>query len=347
MTQKITLQDVGRRLGLSTTTVSLALRDHPRISKATKEKIHKMIAEMNYEPDQVARALVMGRSNLIGVIVPNSSDPYYAEVFKGIEDGARASNFHILLSNGSYELEPYEQRARELMSLRVGGIIMAPPFTQERPKLPGFWRQLRDRHFPIVLINRQLKPPIFHQVAAAYSHGMKAVVETLAALGHHRVAYVSGEVPLLPIRQRLADFRRYARRHGFDDDAKLIVAGPLTPAGGYEACRQLWSTVERKPTAIVIFSDTVAVGVLRFLHDEGVHIPGDISLISLDGTAASEFTHPSLTTVTTPMYDIGRKGFELLLSSMEKKEQEPQSVILPVQLVPRESVGVARKERPV
>ena len=327
--------------------MSLALRDHPRISKATKDRIRKLIAELKYEPDQVARALVMGRFNLIGVIVPNSSDPYYAEVFKGIEDAARAANFHLLLSNGSYDLEPYEQRVQELMSLRVGGIIMAPPFCHERPKLPPFWRELRDRRFPIVLINRLLKPPIFHQVAAAYSNGMKSVVETLAALGHHRVAYVSGEIPLLPIRQRLADFRRYAHRHGFDQDTALIVSGPLTQAGGYEACRKLWVSVERKPTAIVIFSDTVAIGVLRFLHDEKVQVPGDVSLISLDGTAASEFTHPSLTTVTTPMYEVGRKGFELLLSAIEKKDKEPQSVIFPVKLVPRESVGVARKERPV
>src|SRR5215475_14062205 len=101
----MTLQDIGTRLGLSSTTVSLALRDHPRISQATKEPIRKLIAKLNYEPDQVARALVVGRSNLIGVIVPNSSDAYYAEVFKGIEDTVRTANYHVLLSNGSYDLE--------------------------------------------------------------------------------------------------------------------------------------------------------------------------------------------------------------------------------------------------
>lgn len=345
MTRKITLQDIGRRLGLSSTTISLALRDHPRISKATKERIQKLIKELKYEPDQVARALVVGRSNLIGVIVPNSSDPYYSEVFMGIEDGVRGANYHVLLANGSYDLEGYAQRVKEMMGQRVGGILIAPPFYRERPELPGFLKDLHERGFPVVLINRRLKPAIFHQVSADYTAGVRMAVETLASLGHHRVAYVSGEPALLPIRQRLADFRRQAAHHGFDNDASLLVTGPLTPAGGYDACRRLWATVERKPTAVVTFSDSVAMGALRFLLDEKVQVPAEVSLISFDGIAASEYMHPSITTVATPMYEIGKRAFQLLLDAAENKFQEPQNVVLPVKLIPRESVGVARKER--
>jgi len=345
LTRKITLQDIGRRLGLSSTTISLALRDHPRISQATKDKIRKLIAELKYEPDQVARALVVGRSNLIGVIVPNSSDPYYAEVFMGIEDAVRAANYHVLLANGSYDLDGYEQRVKEMMGLRVGGVLIAPPFFTERPRLPAFLADLRDRQFPIVLINRRLKPPLFHQVSADYTAGVRMVVETLASLGHHRVAYVSGEPPLVPIRQRYSDFRRQALKHGFDDDSALVTTAPLNPAGGYEACRRLWAALDRKPTAIVALSDTVAMGVLRFLLDEKVQVPGEVSLISFDGIEFSEFTHPSITTVCTPMYEIGRRAFEMLLGAIEGKLRQPESVVLPVKLVPRESVGVARKER--
>ena len=343
MARKITLQDIGRRLGLSSTTISLALRDHPRISKSTKEKVHKLITELKYEPDQVARALVLGRSNLVGVIVPNSSDPYYSEVFLGIEDGARAANHHVLLANGSYDLDGYAQRVKEMMSLRVGGILIAPPFYTERPQLPGFLHDLYERTFPVVLINRRLKPAIFHQVSADYTAGVKMVVDTLASLGHHRVAYISGDPPLLPIQQRHADFRRQAARHGFDEDARLLAAGPLTPAGGYDACRRIWTSDNRKPTAVVTFSDSVAMGALRYLLDEKVQVPGDVSLISFDGIAFSEFTHPSISTVATPMYEIGRRAFGLLQAAAAGGFSEPQNLILPVKLLPRESVGVARK----
>jgi LacI family transcriptional regulator len=345
VTRKITLQDIGRRLGLSSTTISLALRDHPRISQATKERIQKLIAELKYEPDQVARALVVGRSNLVGVIVPNSSDPYYSEVFMGIEDGVRAANHHVLVANGSYDLDAYARRVKEMLSLRVGGILIAPPFYKERPDLPPFLHDLHERRFPVVLINRRLKPAIFHQVSADYSAGVKMVVDTLASLGHHRVAYISGEPELLPIRQRYSDFRKHAARHGFDEDPNLMVSGPLTPAGGYDACNRLWNGPARKPSAVVAFSDSVAMGALRFLLDEKVQVPAEVSLISFDGMAMSEFTHPSITTVATPMYEIGRRAFELLLGATTGEVSEPESVVLPVKLIPRESVGVARKER--
>ena len=344
MAGKVTLQDIGRRLGLSNTTISLALRDHPRISSATKARVKALIEELKYEPDQTARALVMGRASLIGVVVPNSSDPYYAEVFRGIEDAVRVANYHVLLANGSYDLDAYAQRVAEMKSLRVGGVLIAPPVYHDKAQLPPFLQDLRERKFPVVLINRRLKPALFHQVSADYTAGVKQVIETLASLGHRRVAYISGEPALLPIRQRFADFERYAARHQFDSEPSLVVSSELTSPGGYAACRRLWSALERKPTAIVTFSDSVAIGALRFLLDNKVQVPADVSLVSFDGIPAGEFTHPSIATVGTPMYEIGKKAFELLMDLIANEQYEPQDVVLPVKLLPRESIGVAPKQ---
>jgi LacI family transcriptional regulator len=335
---KITLRDIGRKLNLSSTTISLALRDHPRISAGTKERIRKLITEWKYEPDQVARALVMGRSNLIGVIVPNSSDPYYAEIFKGIEDGVRSANCYALLCNGSYDLDGYAARVKEMMSLRVGGILIAPPFKQERLIPQPFWEELRHQNTPVVLINRRLNPAVFHQVSADYESGVRMVVETLASLGHRRVAYISGEPALLPIQQRLAAFRRLARKHGFDEDPSLLGRSLLTLGGGYDACERMWSGASKKPSAMVTFSDSIAVGVLRFLLEKNIDVPEDVSLISFDGIAFSEYTNPSISTVVTPMYEIGQKAFSLLQGTLNGDHKEPQNVVLPVKLVVRESV---------
>lgn len=322
-------------------TVSLALRDHPRISAPTKDRIRAAMKELNYEPNQVARALATGKSNLIGVIVPNSSDPYYAEVIRAIEDAARAAGYHVLLANGSYELESYSERVKDMIALHMRGLIAAPPFISERPKLPPFWQDLLHSDFDVVLINRQLKPPIFHQVAADYMDGVRMVCEKLAELGHRRVAYISGQPAMLPIRQRLAAFKRCAKKYGFASEPNLFEVAQLSFAGGYEAGQRMWQSLRKKPTAIVTFSDVVAVGLLRFLDVARIAVPTEVSVASFDGTVVSEFTHRTLSTVYTPMYDIGKQAFELLLGAMAGQYQQPQSVILPVALKLRESIGAA------
>jgi LacI family transcriptional regulator len=346
--KKVTIRDVAAKLGLSAMTVSLALRDHPRIPAETKERIRATMERLGYKPSPVARALATGKSNLLGVIVPNSSDHYYAEVIRAIEDQASAENYHVLLANGSYELERYTERVRDMMSLHVGGIIAAPPFTSDKPKLPPFWQNLlhKDVEFDVVLINRELRPPLFHQVAADYTAGVKLVVAALAERGHHRVAYVSGRPAMLPIRQRLAAFKRFARQQGFTRDEILLEHCDLTFAGGYEAGKRLWAAKGRKPTAVVAFSDVVAVGLLRFFEEARVGVPTEVSLVSFDGTAVGEFTHISLSTVSTPMYEIGKQAYRLLIGAMKGEYREPQSLILPVALRLRESIGAARRGQP-
>ncbi|MGH8598422.1 MAG: LacI family DNA-binding transcriptional regulator, partial [Gammaproteobacteria bacterium] len=295
MNKKVTIRDIASQLGLSAMTVSLALRDSPRISRETKDRIRAEMDRIGYKPNHVARALATGRSNLIGVIVPNSSDHYYAEVIRAIEDRASAAGFHVLLGNGSYEMERYADRVRDMMGLHMGGIITAPPFISERPKLQPFWQDLLASDFQVVLINRELHPPIFHQVAADYTAGVKMVVDALAKLGHTRVAYISSQPAMLPIRQRLAAFKRFARSRGFDEDDALFEFSDLTFAGGYAAGERLWHRLGHRPaaspTAVVAFSDVVAVGLLRFLDEQGIDVPGSVSVISFDGTAVGEYTH--------------------------------------------------------
>lgn len=341
MARQVTLRDIGRQLGLSAMTVSLVLRDSPRISEATKKRVRAAIRDMNFEPNQLARALATGRSNMIGVIVPNSSDLYYAEVIRAIEDAASAVQYHVLLGNGSYRMETYTSRVRDLRRLHMKGMIAAPPFLSERPRLPAFWQELARSDFEVVLINRQLSPPIFHQVAADYMGGVDLLAAALAERGHRRVAYISGVPAVLPFRQRLAAFRRAARRHGFDEDEALVETCELTCAGGYAAARRLWAATRRRPTAIVASSDTAAVGVLRCLDEFGVEVPGQVSVCSFDGTPFADFTHRSLTTVATPMYEIGRQAFQTLLEAMQGRLTTPRSLILPVELRLRESLGPA------
>jgi LacI family transcriptional regulator len=171
--------------------------------------------------------------------------------------------------------------------------------------------------------------------------GVGMVAGALAERGHRRVAYISGTPEVLPFRQRLDVFRRCIQEYGFDGDETLFERGELTCAGGYEACRRLWKANRRKPTAVVASNDTSAVGVLRYLDEVGVSVPRDVSIASFDGTPFADFVHCSLTTVVTPMYEIGRQAFQTLLEAMRGEIAAPRSLILPVELRLRESIGPA------
>jgi LacI family transcriptional regulator len=337
-TTKATLQDIADSLNLSRTTISLALRDHPRISQATKDKITALAKRIGYEPDRVARSLATGHSSLVGVVVPDSTNVYYAEVIRGIEAAAHDSGYGVVLANGSYSLELEAAKIREMMQLRVAGIIAAPAFRSEKPRLDGLWRELHQTDFPFVLLNRQLNPPIFHQVSADNIGGIRMAVEALASLGHRRVAFLYGKRITVPARQRFAAFRRYARKCHFDQDLDLIEACDIGTRGGYEACRRLWMRLKKKPTAIMTLSDAESFGALRYLRERNITVPGDVSVMGFDGFEQAEFSLVSLSTVITPMHEIGKQSVEVL-DHIIKKTFVPHSIILPVQLMLRESVG--------
>ena len=340
-----TLQDIADKLDLSRTTISLALRDHPRISRATKDKVRAVAKKIGYEPNQAARSLATGRSNLIGVLVPDSTNPYYADVFRGIEDAARGADYHVILANGTYDLDCEAERMKELMSLRVSGVIAAPAFRAEKVRLPRFWDELRRSRFPLVILNRQFVPPIFHQVSDDNVSGVRMAIEALASFGHHRVAYISGIPTTVPARQRLAAFRCFARKYGLDSDHELIERAALGPRGGYEACHRLWPAVKKKPTAIMTLSDAEAIGVLRYLREQEVRVPLDVSVMGYGNFDISEYSAVSLSTISTPRREEGKQAVELLIRITHKRPACPQNIILPVRLLLRESVGPARSTR--
>ena len=185
---------------------------------------------MGFVPNQLARALATGRSDLIGVIVPNSSDLDHADVIRAIEDSASAAQFHVMLCNGSYRMETYTARVRDMRRLHMKGIIAAPPFTASRPRLPQFWKDLAPQRFRGGARQPPARPAIFHQVAADYMSGVGMVARALAERGHKRVAYISGTPEVLPFKQRLEVFRHCIEEVRLRQRRDAVRAGRARPA---------------------------------------------------------------------------------------------------------------------
>lgn len=337
--KQIKLEDVARALGVTRTTISLVIHDHPRIPEKTKEMVWEKIRELGYRPDKTARALATGRSNLIGFIVPDISNTYFAEIFHGAEETATKHGYHLLVNSGSYNLKLEEERIRDLLDLKVGGLITSPAFTQEKQIETPIWKEIREQEIPVVLLNRRLTPPVIHQISVDNELGVHLSMDHLARLGHRRVAYISGKPDILPVRQRLKAFKKMQPEFGFSLGSDLIGSSPFTMEGGYESCKELWARLKAKPTAIMCLNDTVALGVLRFLTEQGVRVPHDISIIGYDGTANSKYSHIALTTIESPQFEIGMRAVETLLGVIENKTEGVQNIILEPQLVVRESTG--------
>jgi LacI family transcriptional regulator len=228
-----------------------------------------------------------------------------------------------------------------MMRLRIAGIIAAPPFQSESGPLGPLWKEIKRSEFPVVLLNRELNPPVFDQVTIDNKGGIRLAMEALASLGHKRVAYITGSVDVIPIQQRFNAFCEFRSKYGFDTDPDLVGRCELSAKGGYDSCARLWTHLKKKPTAIMVFSDAPSLGVIRYLHERRVAVPEDVSVLGFDGTDSSEFSQVSLSTVVTPMYEMGKQALLLLQDTMKRPQLQPRSVLLPVQIVLRESVSRA------
>lgn len=338
--RKVNLADVAEKLGVSRTTVSLVVSGHPRISKATAERVWACIEELGYRPDMVARSLATGRSSLIGVIVPDSSNPFFAEIFRGAEEVARENGLHLLLNNGSYRLSVEEDRIRDLLGLRVGGLLACPAFVKDEDSRSGIWAELRRREFPVVLLNRRVEPPVFHQVGVDNAGGIRKALDHLYALGHRRIGIIHPSHDILPVRQRMKEVRSNFTRLGLRWEAAWVAEGPVTLAGGHEAARRIWDGPGTKPTALFSLTDTMGLGALKYSISSGRRVPADVSIVAMDGTPYSEYGLVPITSVETPLFEMGRTAIELLRSIINGSVGgELRSVVMPMTLKERSSSG--------
>lgn len=336
----MTLGDVAMELGISRTTVSLVISNNPRISKATSKKVWKCIRAMGYQPDLVARSLATGKSNMIGVMVPDSSNPFFAEIFRGAENAARRYGWHLMLNNGSFDLKLEEDRIRDLLGLKIGGLVACPAFVDNEDSRKGIWKELRQQGPPVVLLNRQVFPQVFHQVSLDNADGIRQVISYLARLGHRRIGVIAPDAVILPVRQRMDEVTGQLANFGLSLPSDLIARGPVSPGGGYEAARALWKAVRRKPTAVFALTDTMALGALRFFVESGVKVPGQVSLLGMDGTPYARHSLVPISSVEAPLVDLGRMAVEILHQVIEQGDP-PQvyNTLLPMRLVERASSG--------
>lgn len=334
----VTLKDIARQVGVSITTVSRALGGYDDVAEETKQRILQMAREMGYRPHTIAQSLRRQRTNTVGLIIPTAgprfSDPYFTEILTGIGNEAAEHEFDLLVSTrapGTQEQEAYERMAG---SRRVDGLLVIR--TRRHDERITY---LVERGFPFVAFGRSDLDLDFPYVDVDGTKGLDEATQYLIDLGHRRVAYISAPPNLMFAHYRLTGYKKALERSGLPVREEWIAIGRLTQEDGYREGLRLLD-LEPAPTAIIAANDLMALGVISAAQERGLIVGRDLAVVGFDDTPLAEHSHPSLTTVHQPIYDIGKMICCMLIQLIENGDPVQRQVMLEPTLVIRESSGV-------
>jgi LacI family transcriptional regulator len=325
-----TLRDVADHLGIALSTVSRALSNPDRVSTATRQRVVEAARALNYVPSQQARALSSGKTGTIALIVPDITNPFFFGIIRGTQRQLHASGYSHVLVDTEESVDLERAALQKLRGSTDGVILSASRLTDS--ELAGW----RDR-MPIVAINRQM--PGLRSVSIDTASGVAQAVEHLASLGHRGIAYIAGPRHSWSNTLRQKAVNQAAVRLGLS----VSVLGPFSPelSSGAAAAD---AALNARVTACIAFNDLIAIGMLDRLHQRGLSVPGDLSIVGCDDIFGAGFCNPALTTITAPIERAGRAAAALLVAGLDELATPTQGqLLLPTHLTVRASTTEPRQ----
>lgn len=321
---EVTIKDIAEKAGVSITTVSRVLNNKTKgVGEKTRKKVLEIVEELNYIPNAVAKGLVTKKTNILGLIIPDITNPYFPEIAKGVEDTANEYGYNIILCDSNNVTEKEKNYIRILREHYVSGIIYNSFYKVGEDTI----KSLVNTRMPFVLVEtnttRYNSPCIYTDGEV----GMSKLISYLIDMGHRKIAYISGPLESYSAEQRLAGYKSALINNGIEIDESLIEYGDTRRASGYDITDKLMSK-ELDFTALVCFNDLMAVGALQRLQDLGVRVPDDISLAGFDNIYVTKITNPKITTVAQPAYDMGCEAARVLIEKIEKRAEANKNKIV-------------------
>ncbi len=337
--KRVTSKDVARRAGVSRTTVSFVLNKVPgaRISAETQRKVIEAARDLGYSPHAAARSLVTQKSYTVGLVLCQSpdtifQDAFLPEVLRGVSQPMRERGYRILVES----VEDISQPGAYIdlvLEQRIDGLMLSGPRSDDRAL-----ERLRDEGFPVILLG-QLPDSGISSVDVDNVAGARDAVEHLLSLGHRRIGFISNApIWYTSSAHRLQGYREALSAHQVPHEDTLVRYGHYTDESGYEAMCALME-ISPLPTAVFIASDLVAFGAVAAIQDKGLSVPEDIAIVGFDDIRMARYIAPHLTTVHLPAYELGYTAAQLLVNWMDEGKMPPPQVLLPTELVIRQSCG--------
>ncbi|MCA0150972.1 MULTISPECIES: catabolite control protein A [Rossellomorea] len=328
----VTIYDVAREANVSMATVSRVVNGNPNVKPATRKKVLEVIDRLGYRPNAVARGLASKKTTTVGVIIPDISNIFYAELARGIEDIATMYKYNIILSNSDQNTEKELHLLNTMLGKQVDGILFLGGHISEEHV-----QEFERSPVPIVLAGAVEETNKVPSVNIDYKAASFDAVSDLLEKGHKRIGFVSGPFhDTINMKFKLEGYREALAKAGVEYSDDLVVEGEYTYDSGLEAW-QKFSELSDKPTAIFVGNDETALGVVHGAQDQNVSIPEEVEVISFDNTRLALMVRPQLTSVVQPLYDIGAVAMRLLTKYMNKETVEESTVVLPHRLEHRNS----------
>ncbi len=328
---RVTLLDVARHANVSRATASLVLRKSPLVGTETRARVEQAMRDLGYVYNIGAARLRVERSQIIGAIVPNLTNPFFAELLSGIEEVIGATGKVVLLANSGDNVDRQEMLLRRMREHGVDGVILCPAARTE----PALSDHIADWGMPVVQVLRHISLDLDY-VGVDYATGMHQAVDYLASLGHEKIAFAVHGPVHSAYRERVEGFREAMSSRNLNSE--IIIRFPTLLGEIASASRLLFDQPER-PTAVICFNHIVALGLSGGLHDQGLTIGRDISLVSFDDVADAEAMRPKLTSVSTGPVAIGEMAAQLLVDRIASPHLPPRHLVNDTKLHIRQSCG--------
>ncbi|GAA5416373.1 catabolite control protein A [Paraliobacillus ryukyuensis] len=327
----VTIYDVAREANVSMATVSRVVNGNPNVKPATRKKVLNTIEQLGYRPNAVARGLASKKTTTVGVIIPDISSIFFSELARGIDDIANMYKYNIILSNSDQNVEKEVQLINTMLEKQVDGIVfMGGKITEAHTQ------QFKTSPVPIALAATVDPSEVVPSVNIDYEQAAYEATNYLIDNGHAHPAFVTGEEETVTNELKYKGYERALVETNQTIDPSYVIKGDYSYDAGKEATDKLLE-LENKPTAIFVASDEMALGVIHGIQDKGLRVPEDIEVFGFDNTRLATMVRPTLSTIVQPMYDIGAVAMRLLTKYMNKEEVQDANVILPHQIIERNS----------
>lgn len=336
------IKDVAEHAGVSVTTVSHVVNGTRFVSEAARLRVEEAVRQLGYVPSAVARSLKHNSTHTFGMVIPNNSNPYFAEIIRGVENRCFAAGYNVILCNSNDDPERQASYMRVLAEKRIDGLVFVASGSDAVVQAT-----LSSIKMPMVLLDREVAGMDCDLVEVNHTVGGELATRHLLELGHPRVVCISGPPGLSPSSQRRAGWKQALGEAGVERTESDLARGDFTARGGYLAMQLLLKRRPR-PSAVFVCNDLMAFGALTAAHEAGVSVPEQLSIVGFDDIELAAFSSPPLTTIAQPKLEIGTVAAELLLDRVDTNRGDRRRIILDPQLTVRASTSpyLVPKARP-